>query len=116
MRVRINIRYNILYFWEFTQTNFKFKHFYKIIGKKLIVETLFQDPTQRVLSKYNSQLTQINRLGASFKNFTDQELREHTSKLKQQLLASDNNKESITNEAFAFSSRSEYPGIRPSSL
>ena len=66
-----------------------------------MLETLFQDPTQRVLSKYNSQLTQINRLGASFKNFTDQELREHTSKLKQQLLASDNNKESITNEAFA---------------
>ena len=75
--------------------------FTKIIGKKLMLETLFQDPTQRVLSKYNSQLTQINRLGASFKNFTDQELREHTSKLKQQLLASDNNKESITNEAFA---------------
>ena len=66
-----------------------------------MLETLFQDPTQRVLSKYNSQLTQMNRLGASCKNFTDQELREHTSKLKQQLLASDNNKESITNEAFA---------------
>ena len=33
-----------------------------------MLETIFQDPAQRVLSKYNSQLRQINSVGENFKN------------------------------------------------
>ena len=66
-----------------------------------MLDTIFQDPTQRVLSKYNSQLRQINTIGTTFKKFTDQELREQTAKLKQRLLAGNDSKESIINEAFA---------------
>jgi preprotein translocase subunit SecA len=66
-----------------------------------MLETIFQDPTQRVLSKYNSQLRQINTIGTTFKKFTDEELRGQTSKLRQRLLAGNDSKESITNEAFA---------------
>ena len=36
-----------------------------------MLETLFQKATQQVLSKYNSQLLQINALGTSFKTLTD---------------------------------------------
>ena len=66
-----------------------------------MLETIFQDPTQRVLSKYNSQLRQINTIGTTFKKFTDEELRGQTSKLRQRLLAGNDSKEASINEAFA---------------
>ncbi len=66
-----------------------------------MLETIFQDPTQRVLSKYSSRLRQMNSLGTSLKNFTDLELREKTVDLKQRLLNGSEDIETITNEAFA---------------
>ena len=66
-----------------------------------MLETIFQDPTQRVLSKYSSRLRQINSIGTSFKTFTDDELREKTVNLKQRLLKGNEEVEAITNEAFA---------------
>ena len=66
-----------------------------------MLETIFQDPTQRVLSKYSSRLRQINSIGTSFKKFTDDELREKTVNLKQRLLKESEDVEAITNEAFA---------------
>ncbi len=67
-----------------------------------MLETIFQDPTQRILSQYSPRLKQINLIGAEFKKFTDLELREKTSNLKQRLTnCSDNEKESIVNESFA---------------
>jgi preprotein translocase subunit SecA len=66
-----------------------------------MLETIFQDPTQRVLSKYSSRLRQINSIGTSFKTFTDDELREKTVNLKQRLLKGNEEVEVITNEAFA---------------
>jgi preprotein translocase subunit SecA len=66
-----------------------------------MLETIFQDPTQRVLSKYSSRLRQMNSLGTSLKNFTDLELREKTVDLKQRLLTGSEDIETITNEAFA---------------
>ncbi len=65
-----------------------------------MLETIFQDPTQRVLSKYSSRLRQMNSLGTSLKNFTDLELREKTVDLKQRLLTGSEDIETITNEAF----------------
>ena len=66
-----------------------------------MLENIFQDSGQRVLSKYNSQLRQINSLGETFKKYTDSELREKTTELKQRLVNDPSNKESVTNEAFA---------------
>ena len=66
-----------------------------------MLENIFQDSGQRVLSKYNSQLRQINSLGETFKKYTDSELREKTTELKQRLVNDSSNKESVTNEAFA---------------
>ena len=65
-----------------------------------MLETIFQDPAQRVLSKYNSQLRQINSVGENFKKFTDDELREKTIELKRRIQNKEN-KESIRSEAFA---------------
>lgn len=50
-----------------------------------MLETLFKSSTQRVLSKYNSQIQQINSHGKIYKSFTDVELRDQTQKLKQRL-------------------------------
>ena len=66
-----------------------------------MLETIFQDPTQRVLSKYSSRLRQINSIGTSLKTFTDDELRDKTVNLKQRLLKGGEEVETITNEAFA---------------
>ena len=67
-----------------------------------MLETIFQDPIQRVLVQYSSRLKQINLIGTELKKLTDLELREKTTILKQRLPnATDNEKESIINEAFA---------------
>ena len=55
-----------------------------------MLETIFQDPAQRVLSKYNSQLRQINSVGENFKKFTDDELREKTIELKRRIQNKEN--------------------------
>ena len=65
-----------------------------------MLETIFQKPTQQVLTKYNPQLKQINAIGTKFKNFTDLELQAKTSELKERF-ASGQNQEAIINEAFA---------------
>ena len=66
-----------------------------------MLETIFQDPSQRVLSKYNSQLCQINSIGKVLKGLTDEELRKKTMLLKQRLVGDTNMSEAIINEAFA---------------
>jgi len=65
-----------------------------------MLESLFQNTTQQVLSKYNSQLQQINIIGKTFKILTDDELKEKTTELKQRLL-NGAPQSSIINEAFA---------------
>ena len=50
-----------------------------------MLDTLFQNPTQQTLRKYNPQLTQISKIGQTLKNFTDDELREKTLELKNSL-------------------------------
>ena len=47
-----------------------------------MLETIFQDPSQRVLSKYNSQLCQINSIGTVLKGLTDEELRKKNHAFK----------------------------------
>ena len=43
-----------------------------------MLESLFQNTTQQILSKYNPQLQQINLIGNTFKTLTDNELQEKT--------------------------------------
>jgi len=65
-----------------------------------MLETIFKNPTQQVLAKYNPQVRQINLIGNKLKTFSDDDLKEKTSELKQRLLAGES-KENIVNEAFA---------------
>jgi preprotein translocase subunit SecA len=65
-----------------------------------MLETIFQNTTQRILTKYNSQVRQINNLGQDYLKFTDDELRNKTQELKQRLLNNEP-EDSIINEAFA---------------
>tara|TARA_B100000683_G_scaffold74083_1_gene72758 strand:+ start:55 stop:2646 length:2592 start_codon:yes stop_codon:yes gene_type:complete len=65
-----------------------------------MLETIFQKPTQQVLTKYNPQLKQINSIGNQYRNFTDLELQDKTRELKERF-ASGQNQELIINEAFA---------------
>jgi len=65
-----------------------------------MLETIFQKPTQQVLTKYSPQLKQINSIGTKLKNFSDLELQAKTSELKERF-ASGQNQEAIINEAFA---------------
>jgi preprotein translocase subunit SecA len=65
-----------------------------------MLESLFQNTTQQILSKYNPQLQQINLIGNTFKTFTDDELQEKTNELKKRL-AEGEYQSSIINEAFA---------------
>ena len=65
-----------------------------------MLETIFQKPTQQVLTKYNPQLKQINSIGNQYRNFTDLELQDKTRELKKRF-ASGQNQELIINEAFA---------------
>ena len=65
-----------------------------------MLESLFQNTTQQILSKYNPQVQQINIIGKAFKDLTDNELQEKTQELKQRLL-NGGGQSSIINEAFA---------------
>ena len=65
-----------------------------------MLESLFQNTTQQVLSKYNTHIQQINIIGKNFKFLTDKELQEKTNELKQRLLKGEP-QASIINEAFA---------------
>ena len=65
-----------------------------------MLETIFQKPTQQVLTKYNPQLKQINAFGTKFKTFTDLELQAKTRELKERF-SSGQNQETIIHEAFA---------------
>ena len=65
-----------------------------------MLESLFQNTTQQVLSKYNSHVQKINIIGEAFKTLTDKELQDKTKELKQRLL-NDEPQASIIDEAFA---------------
>lgn len=65
-----------------------------------MLETLFQNTTQQVLTKYRSQLAQIDLIGRNFKSLTDAELREKSEELKKQLREGVS-KDTIINDAFA---------------
>jgi preprotein translocase subunit SecA len=65
-----------------------------------MLESLFQNTTQQVLSKYNTHIQQINTISKNFKFLTDSELQEKTNELKQRLLKGEH-QASIINEAFA---------------
>ena len=65
-----------------------------------MLEALFQSATQQVLSKYNTQLQQINAVGKKLETLTDDELQNLTQNLKQRLENGDS-QDSIINEAFA---------------
>ena len=65
-----------------------------------MLETLFQNTPQKVLSKYNSQIRQINSIGNKFINYSDLELREKAKELKQRVQGKEWN-ETIINESFA---------------
>ena len=65
-----------------------------------MLEALFQNPSQQVLSKYKQQVDKINSLENSLKSATDLELKEKTQALKNRL-AKGEAKASITPEAFA---------------
>jgi preprotein translocase subunit SecA len=65
-----------------------------------MLESLFQNTKQQILSKYNSQVQEINIIGKTFKTLPDRELQEKTEELKQRLLKGAP-QSSIINEAFA---------------
>ncbi len=65
-----------------------------------MLEAIFQNPSQQVLSKYKLQVDQINALENKITLLTDLELREKTTELKQRLLKGES-KSSLTPEAFA---------------
>ena len=48
-----------------------------------MLEAIFQNPSQQVLSKYKFQVDQINALENKITLLTDLELREKTTELKQ---------------------------------
>jgi hypothetical protein len=47
-----------------------------------MLETIFQNPTQQVLSKYKPYVNQINALESKFKLFADSELREKNKRVE----------------------------------
>ena len=65
-----------------------------------MLEAIFQNSSQQVLSKYKPQVNAINSLENKFKNLTDLELKETTSELKNRLLKGEN-QSSLIPEAFA---------------
>jgi len=65
-----------------------------------MLETFFQNPSQKVLSKYKPQVDAINALEKKFKLFSDVELKTKTSELKKRLLNGES-KSTIIPEAFA---------------
>ncbi len=65
-----------------------------------MLETFFKDPFQQTPANYTRQVAQINLIGETLKNCTDNELKEKTFTLKQRLLSGES-EENILNEAFA---------------
>ena len=65
-----------------------------------MLEAIFQNTSQKVLSKYQLQVNQINSLENNFKIFTDSELKKKTEELKQRILKGEP-KSSLIPEAFA---------------
>jgi len=65
-----------------------------------MLETIFQNPSKQVLSKYQPQVDKINALENSLSSCTDLELQQKTQNLKQRLVKGEA-KASITIEAFA---------------
>jgi preprotein translocase subunit SecA len=65
-----------------------------------MLETFFQSPAKKILSKYKEQVDKINALENNLIDLTDTELREQTNQLRKRLLAGEA-KNSITNESFA---------------
>jgi preprotein translocase subunit SecA len=65
-----------------------------------MLETIFRNPLQQVLSKYKPQVDQINALENNFKGFTDLELQEETNKFKQRILKG-GTEFSLISESFA---------------
>ena len=75
-----------------------------------MLESIFQDTSQRVLSKYNLQLREINNIGNTIKNFTDSELQKKAQELKQRILSGEPI-DNVTNEAFALESLSKLKNV-----
>lgn len=50
-----------------------------------MLETFFKTPSQQTLSKYNSWLEQVNRVGEEYRTLSDDELRNKTIQLKSRL-------------------------------
>ena len=65
-----------------------------------MLEAIFQNTSQQVLSNYKLQVNQINSLENNFKRFTDSELKTKTNELKQRILKGET-KSSLIPEAFA---------------
>ena len=65
-----------------------------------MLQNIFQNPKQQVLTKYNAKIRQINVIGDKFKSFTDTQLQEKTTELKEKIIAG-TPLEDITPEAFA---------------
>ncbi len=65
-----------------------------------MLEAIFQNTSQQVLSNYKLQVNQINSLENNFKRFTDSELKNKTDELKQRILKGET-KSSLIPEAFA---------------
>jgi len=67
---------------------------------KYMLETIFQNPIQRQLAKYNTQVLQINELEKKYLKLTDSQLKEKTNQLKQRLKTSQS-EDTVINDAFA---------------
>jgi preprotein translocase subunit SecA len=65
-----------------------------------MLESIFQNSSQQVISKYQPLLNQINKLENNFKLFTDSELKEKTKELKQRRSKGET-ETSLLPEAFA---------------
>ena len=65
-----------------------------------MLESIFQNPSKQVASKYKLQLEQVNNLEEKFKLFTNLELKDKTIELKQRILKGET-KSSLIPEAFA---------------
>ena len=63
-------------------------------------KTIFQNPSEQVVSRYKPQVDRINILENKFKSFTDEQLKNKTSELKDRLLKEET-KNSLIPEAFA---------------
>jgi|TARA_B100000768_G_scaffold159026_1_gene157871 preprotein translocase subunit SecA len=65
-----------------------------------MLNTFFQNTSQQTLTKYSTQIEQINKAGKKYKVLTDAELRDQTKLLQSRLLGGES-AETIIHEAFA---------------